>query len=157
MAHRGRFFPVHFRRDFNRDTNAGLFTSFAQAYNVVLNSGVVPGYIVDGERFRVQEIAGPNPSTIAWLSPSRTIGIWDWQLRLLVSFWQLPDTQLQPTWILYRDAIMVSSWRPILFSYNDPIRKPPFLPGQVLFTDETTFERGADFNNSLVSPAEYGS
>lgn len=156
MAHRGRFFPVHFRRDFNRDTNAGAFTALAQAYNVVLNSGVVPGYLVDGERFRCQEIAGPDPATLAWLSPARDIGIWFWQLRIHVSFWTLPDTQLRSTWFLERDAIVVSSWRPIPTSYDDPIRKPPFLPGQVLFTDETTFEHGADFNNSIVTPAEYG-
>lgn len=155
MAHRGRLYPVHFRRDFNRNCSIAGTAGFAKAYAVTLHSGTLPAYIVDNERFECVEVAGPDNATIQWLSPARTIGINFWQLRILVSFWQLPDSQLQSTWILERDAIVVSKWRPVPFSYDEPLRKRPFLPGQVLFTDETTFERGADFNASTYVAIGY--
>lgn len=155
MAHRGRLYPVAFRRDFNFQCNVQSTTAFPKVWDVVLHSGVAPGYIVDGERFICQEIIGPNPATITWLSPARTIGIWFWQLRVNLSFWALPDSDLQSTWILQRDAIDVSRWRRIHSDRFNPIGFPIGLYSEVLFTDTTTFDRGADFNHSLTNPQGY--
>lgn len=155
MAHRGRFYPVHFRRDFNANCDIRSISAFAKKYAIRLHSGTSPGYVVDGEQFILQEIAGPDASTIAWLSPSRTIGIWDWQLRLLVSFPHLPDALLQATWFLYRDVIVVSSWRPIEFDRFNPLESNTQLTWQVLFTDFTTFDRGANFNFSTLNAVGY--
>lgn len=155
MAHRGRTYPNHFRRDFNFNSDVSNPERYAKGYTVTLDSGVRPGYIVDGHTFLVQEIAGPDPGTIAWLSPSQRIGIWDWQLRLHVSFFNLPTDDRRPTWFLERDAILVSSWRGNFDHQENAVVGGSPLSGTVIFTDELTFERGANFNFSITDPTRY--
>lgn len=155
MAHRGRLYPVHFRRDFNPNTSAKTPGAWPKGWRTTLHSGVAPPYIVDGHTFDLQEIAGPNVSTIAWLSPAVMLGLWLWQVRFHISFWQLPDTPTQPTWFLERDAIVVSSWRGIHSSRSNEISSHNQLAWEVLFTDFTTFPAGANFNFSNVNTIGY--
>lgn len=155
MAHRGRTYPNHFRRDFNTFCNAGVPQRYAKGYTIKLDSGYRPPYLVDGEEFHLQEIAGPDPATIAWLSPARAIGIWFWQVRCHVSFFNLPTDDRRPTWFLERDAILVSSWRTIPDPQHNVVAEGSPLFGQVLFTDFTTFENGANFNFSTTAVTRY--
>lgn len=155
MAHRGKYWPVHFRRDFNWNCDIRSLTAFPRDWTIIFNSHTSPGYLIDGERFILTEIEGPNPSTIAWLSASRTIGIWDWQVRLFVRFINLPDSVLQSEWILYRDVIIVARWRRIFSDRFDPVTGGNPLTYQTLFVDVTTFPVGADFNYSTMHPTGY--
>lgn len=155
MAHRGRTYPNHFRRDFNTFCDVSNPNRYAQSYNCTLNSRATPPYIVDGQRFECLEVAGPSPTDIQWLSVARTIGIWLWQLRCIVSFFNLPTAERRPTWILQRDAIDVARWRGDIDPQSNFVGGGAF-PGQVpLFLDVTTFDHGANFNYSFVDPVRY--
>lgn len=120
-----------------------------------MHSGVVPPYIIDGATFHLQEVAGPDPQTIAWLAPGQTLGIWFWQVRLFVRYNNLPDTIMQATWFLERDAIIVASWRRIHQSRVDPVTGGNMLTWETIFTDFTTFPAGATFNFSIVGATPY--
>lgn len=155
MANRGRTYPNHFRRDFNTFCDVSNPVRYAKGYTIKLDSGVRPPYIVDGEVFHLQEVEGPDSATIAWVSPARDIGIWFWQLRCHVSYYNLPSDDRRPTWFLERDAILVSSWRGVTLPQSNVVSGGPPLFGSVLFTDELTFERGANFNFSLIDATRY--
>lgn len=155
MAHRGRTYPNAFRRDFNTFCDTSAPQRYAQAYDCKMDSGFVPPYLVDGHVFRLTEVAGPDPTTIAWLSPAIDIGIWFWQLRCYVQYYNLPTDDRRATWILQRDAITVSIWRPNLDPRWNQVAGGRPLFGEVIFTDFTTFERGANFNFSLVTEVRY--
>ncbi|SRR5580765_1957753 len=155
MAHIGRFFPVHFRRDFNADGNIKNTGALAKGYTIELRSGAAPPYLVDGHTFDMLDIGSPDDHTVEWLSPAQFLGIWLWQVRLHVSWHKLPDSILQATWYLERDAILVSSWRGVHESRENPLAGGNLLTHEILFTDFTTFERGADFNFSHTSTAGY--
>lgn len=155
MAHRGRTYPNHFRRDFNYFCDVSNPTHYAKAYTIKLDSNVVPPYIVDGQFFTLVEVAGPDPTRIAWLSNARTIGIWLWQLRCDVQFFNLPTDERRPTWVLERDAIKVSSWRGNFDLQTNAVSGGRPLFGSVLLTDFTTFPAGANFNFSTVTPVGY--
>lgn len=144
-----------FRRDFNFNCDIRSTTTLAKAYNCKINMDVVPPYIIDGHTFRCQEILGPDAATTSWLSPAVMVGIWLWQLRINVRFWQLPDADLQATFILQRDAIDVCRWRYIHSDRFDPIYRVTTFFGETLFIDFTTFDRGAIPYHSPIGPEGY--
>lgn len=155
MAHKGRLYPVHFRRDFNFQCDVSSLRVLPKVWTNTLSSGEFVPYIIDGRTFVCQEVAGPDDHTIAWLSPAAMYGIWLWQLRLHVSFWQLPDSDLQATWILQRDAIDVARWRGVQSDRYDPVNPGRLISWQQPFLDFTTFPHGGNFNNSRFGPVGY--
>ncbi len=155
MAHRGKFFPVNFRRDFNANCDIRSTTALAQAYSVDLHSGVEPPYPVDGTHWIVRSIDQPNPSTVAWLSDLSDISGQTYQLRLWVEIIEPVGCILRVTWFLFKNDFLASSWRPNAGDRFDPFQSH-FQPSwQVLFTDFATFPRGANFNFSSSGPTGY--
>jgi hypothetical protein len=155
MAHRGRLYPVHFRRDFNHNADIRSTTTLAATYVTTLKSGLVPPTIVDGHTFRLQDIAGPDDATVAWLSPLQHIGLWDWQCRLWVRIVRTVDVLLEATWFLERDGILASSWRGVAADRFDPLASGNPLTWRVLFTNTAIFPIPPNFNYSVKSAEGY--
>lgn len=155
MAHRGRFFPVNFRRDFNANCDISSTTALAQAYTIELHSGTVPPYAVDGAVFVLNPTDPPSADALEWLSDVSVIAGHEYQLRLFVQIVQTVDVLLRATWRLSKDDFVVSQWRGVDKSRVDPLERGTLLTWQVDFTDFGAFPNGANFNFSHSGPVGY--
>lgn len=155
MAHRGKYFPVNFRRDFNANCDIRSTTALAQAYTTTLHSGTSPGYDVDGAVFVLNPADPPGPDALEWLSGVSVIADHEWQLRLFVQIIRTVDVLLRATWRLSKDDFVVSQWRGVDSSRFDPLERGTLLTWQVDFTDFGAFPQGANFNNSIAGPVGY--
>lgn len=155
MAHRGKFFPVNFRRDFNANCDIRSTTALAQAYTIELHSGTSPGYAVDGSVFVLNPTDQPSPDALEWLSGVSVIAGHEYQLRLFVQIVQTVDVLLRATWRLSKDDFVVSQWRGVDSSRFDPLAKGTIGTWQVDFTDFGAFPQGANFNFSHSSAVGY--
>jgi len=155
MAHRGRLYPVAFRRDFNYNSDISNVSTLAREYLITLKSGVIPPYVVDGATFHLTPLPQPDAATLAWGQTDVDIGDFLWSIRLRVDFPELPDSWLRATWFLFKFEFLVSSWRGVPKSRDNPLDAGNLLTQAVLFTDFATFPLGANFNFSLATPAGY--
>ncbi len=78
-----------------------------------------------------------------------------WSIRLHVEFSDLPDSWLRATWFLFQFEFLVSSWRGVPRSRENPLDGGNLLTQQVLYTDFATFPAGANFNYSVGNPGGY--
>jgi len=149
MAHRGKFYPVAFRRDFNFNCDIRSISTLADSYEITLHSGVAPAYGVEGFLFFLSQLPQPDERTLAWGCTDIEVDDELWSLRLRVEFLNPPECILRSTWFLFRSAFLASSWRGNAGDRFDPLSGNSPLGWQVLFTDFATFPSGANFNNSV--------
>lgn len=148
MAHRGRFYPVAFRRDFNARCDISSTTALADSYEITLHSGVIPPYGVEGFLFFLDQLPMPDNHTLAWGCTDVEVADELWSIRLRVEFSELPDTILLGTYYLFRSGFLCSSWRPVPDGDRFNPLGPATLHSEVLYTDFGTFPNGANFNFS---------
>src|SRR5215471_17371132 len=121
MAHRGRRYPVHFRRDYNQGGNIAAPWVLAENYHVPLFSiypfppaPVGTDFVCPG-----QPVSGVSDPT--WLSDPVANSGHLWQLRITVYFSALPDSILRSRLELSRlDVGLVLQWRNGEGSYSNP-------------------------------------
>lgn len=148
MAHRGKYYPVAFRRDFNFNCDIRSTTALADSYEITLHSGVTPPYGVEGFLFFLSTLPMPDERTLAWGCTDVEVDDELWSIRLRVEFSALPEAWLTATWFLFRSGFLCSSWRGVPRSRENPLDAGNLITQQVLFTDFSTFPSGADFNHS---------
>src|SRR6476619_3563545 len=114
MAHRGRLYPVNFRRDFNQGSDVSNTRSLAHDYQITLDSNTSRGYPVDGQSFVCSPTVSPDVRDLRWLSDVRHLGNFDWQLSIRARLIDVPDTRLQSFMELARlDVGPVARWQSI--------------------------------------------
>jgi hypothetical protein len=155
MAHRGRHFPVNFRRDFNQNCDISNVNAAAETYRVVVHSGVLPPYPIDGTVFICTPTVSPASAELRWLSELKFVGGFNWQLLGILIFPFVPDTKLSFSWTMLRIGRgSVAQWFYHSPSYNDPFT---FESGfaKTVNVDAGVFPRGAFFENSTTTPVGY--
>lgn len=155
MAHKGRKYPVDFRRDWNRNADISITSPNPDRWHVVLHSGVTPPYPIDGSVFVCLPVGFTPPDEIVWRSAVQSIGGFQWWLDAHDQFIALPDANRVALWQLHRlDKDLVAAWHPRLPDRSDPWR---FISTEAntIFTDTTVFPRGQFFYNSSTSPVGY--
>ena len=152
MAHRGRRYPVAFRRDWNQKSDISNPAAHALHWRVTVRSGVSPPYGVDGSVF----VCGPDvyvsPNELRWQSPVQHVSGFDWRLTVFATYPFIPDTKLTGQWQLERmDRGRVAFWVNHSPSYLDPWS---FESGfaKTLQLDGIVFPRGGFFENSVTTP-----
>jgi hypothetical protein len=155
MAHKGRHYPVAFRRDFNYRSDVSSTTAFPRHWTVVLHSGAVPVYPIDGATFVCGGDMFVAPDELRWESPVQHVAGFNWQLTALLQFFQLPDSILTAHWQLQRlDKGLVSSWVTSPPDYFNPFGFSGVF-ARTLFNDFTVFPRGSFFYFSSTNPTGY--
>jgi len=110
MAHRGKTWPVVFRRDFNLNVQTYRH-GLAEKYRVELPVFTFPDY---PELRNTQWTCGPGaleaPQSLAWLSVVTTLAGRNWQIRF---YGRLSGTALDfftPSWELWLNGVKIFSY-----------------------------------------------
>lgn len=155
MAHRGRLFPVNFRRDFNQGGDISNVNAIAESYRIVIHTGVVPAQPIDGTVWIVTPTAMENPVYLKWLSERRLFQGFHLQLSVFCGFPNNPDTVLQAQFRFdTTERGRAAEWN-LGFpgSYTAPFILGPGASTGVV--DPAVFPRGGQFQNSLATPVGY--
>jgi len=155
MAHRGRPYPVDFRRDYNQNCDVSIPRPNAARYRVVIHSGVVPTYPIDGTVFVPERAVYIPVNLLKWTSARVTVGGFQWWVEIDQIFPFLPDTKRTALLTLFRsDRSNVASWAYRAPSYDDPLQ---FISTEANTSglDPFVFPRGGSFQNSTTTPIGY--
>lgn len=113
MAHKGHFFPVAFRRDFNlnvQTNNDGFANRYLVTINDIDNNCIDP---INGVVFECGPATLFNPPTMIWLSAKRVVGFNAYQLEMRATLVGLPQLY---NWKMTLSAPnlpdTVATWRP---------------------------------------------
>jgi hypothetical protein len=155
MAHKGRLYPVAFRRDFNFHCDIRSTTTLPLHWRATLHSFVVPPYPIDGSIFVCGGDVFIPPDKLRWQSAVQPVGGFDWRLTAILQFVQLPDTILKSHWELERlDKGLVAAWETSPPDYFNPFGFSGLF-AKTLFNDFTVFPHGSFFYNSSTSAVGY--
>lgn len=155
MAHRGRPYPVAFRRDFNQYSNIANGHAFPLKWHVVVHSGVVPVYPLDGSVW----VCGPDvyipDGLLQWSAPVQHIAGVDYQLRVQLLYTNLPDSLLVAHFLFVTNPTGYGFyWIP-----REPVRDDPFSfvsgEARTFDLDHTLYPRGGFFQNSNWAAVGY--
>jgi len=155
MAHRGRSYPVDFRRDFNFNGDVSVASPNPDRWRIVIHSGVTPPYPVDGAVFTCVPAGFVPPDQYTWLSPQQLISGLHYFVRVLHNFPALPDTIRRGTFQLETaERALVAAWDNRLNSRTEPYA---FVSSEAhtFFRDSGLFPRGGTFQLSSTSPVGY--
>lgn len=155
MAHRGKLFPVHFRRDFSANANIQNPGVLAEGYDIILQGDNTVPSVVNGHLFHLSPVDQPDPASIQWRSETELLGGQDWDVILRVTIVQTVDVLLKAVWFLFRNEFLASSWQSVPANRLFPVQRGPAAFGQVLFTAGDVFPHGANFNFSDWHPTGY--
>jgi hypothetical protein len=155
MAHRGKYFPVHPRRDFNANCDIRNVHAIANKYDITLHSGLVPPTPLDGLTFRLNPMSQPDEATLAWGITDALIAGHLWSIRLRIVFNKLPDSLLQTTFFLFEYEFLATSWRNVPESRDFPLDPGNLLTHETLYIDYSAFPDGCSFFNSVTTPVGY--
>jgi len=155
MAHRGKHYPVDFRRDFNLNGDISVPSPNPHRWRVTIHSGVIPPYPVDGAVFICVPVGFVPPDQYTWISPKQVIGGLHYFVRVLHNFFFLPDTIRNGSFQLETDErALVAAWR-----NNHGSRTEPFAyissEASTFFRDTVLFSRGGSFQLSATDPVGY--
>lgn len=141
MAHRGKPWPLTFRRDFNLNVNT-------------YRAGLAHDYLLQTHQFMFTDWpllrnldwhCGPATDAVLprliWRSEMRTISGHTWRFRLVGTLVGDPLQLFEPSWYLERDGSDVCAW--LMADATSNSRFPPSgVQGRIIFFDPVVFPSG---------------
>jgi hypothetical protein len=155
MAHRGRRYPVHFRRDWNQNGDISNAFAIAENYRLVLHLGPGVGGPLEGAVFVLTGTTMPNTATLQWRSENRRLGTFDYFVIQQSVFGNLPDTILESFGDLYTvQRGHAAGWRFCANSRLEPFKYDPPAGATVVY-DTVTVPATAKIEYSRTTPIGY--
>jgi hypothetical protein len=155
MAHRGRRYPVHFRRDWNQNSDISNPFVLAESYRLVLHTGPSGSSILDGAVFVLTPTTTFSIAVLQWLSSNRHLGGFDYYVIQQSVFGNLPDTILESFADLYTvQRGHAAGWRFCANSRTEPFKYDPANGATVIY-DPVTCPATAKLEYSRTTPIGY--
>jgi len=155
MAHKGKEYLLHFRRDFNLNVHTYRY-GIADAYILqVLSNDVAnpPPFI--GQFVTCPRVAMPDLLTLRWLSDVQRSGGHTWRFRIELAITQPAPAMELVTFYLDRSDVPGAT----VWVINKPDTSDPFFHStfyeRTLYYDPTVFPVNPQYQNTVARPKSY--
>lgn len=155
MAHRGKYYPVNFRRDFNHNANIASTSALPECWRNDIRDFDPPQAPAGHTFIACPDPALPGMPVLGWISDWATVAGHEWRVRLQCDFPSLPDTLLRGRLFMdRRDVGLVAIWKRGDPDYFDAFNFNIFTQA-LLYWDPAVFTRAPQFQSSILSAVGY--